>query len=100
MLINGQKKYLSFAVHEMPRLFKDLRVEMGEISKKRKLETKPPISINCDKCDLVANNEKSLKVHKVRDHTLTISEPKKAKVKKEVEPSVRTHTPVNCSLCL
>ena len=48
MLVSGNKSYLKFAISEIPRLFREFVKELKENTKKRKIESKPPSSFDCD----------------------------------------------------
>ena len=79
MLISGSKNYLKFAINEIPRLFREFVRELNENTKKRKVEDKPPASIDCDLCEKVIKRKDALLAHKKQFHTVTYKEPKKTK---------------------
>ena len=47
--------------------------------KKRKIEERPEMGINCEECDTLISNKRSLKIHKIKNHTKTTSIRKKSK---------------------
>ena len=77
MLIQGRTGYLQFAQNRLPNIFKGVAEILD--TKKRKIESRPDISLLCDKCEEIGNDIRKLKIHKLSAHTKSGTRRKKSK---------------------